>query len=353
VEKEMYSLVDRNGDTLTLRPEATAGITRAVIEHNLLESGKTVKLFALGPMFRYERPQKGRQRQFHQLDVEVYGDAGPHIDAEVISLLISFFRALGLSDLNLVLNSLGCEVCRPLFRKELLGYLADWKDSLCGDCQRRLQTNPLRILDCKNPQCGDIVKNAPAILNFLCGSCRTHFAVLKDALKLLGIDYKLDPFLVRGLDYYARTAFEVLSGDLGSQNALAGGGRYDGLVKTLGGPDVPGIGFAVGLERLALLLSQMALTPKGPDYYLAILCPEALPHAFKLAGELRNAGLSVAADWETGSLKSRLRRANKLNAGKILMLGKDEIEKNEATVRDLKTKEQKSVSLLSLPEAYF
>jgi histidyl-tRNA synthetase len=351
VEKEMYTMEDRNGEKITLRPEATAGVTRAVIEHNLLESGKAVRLFSIGPMFRYERPQKGRQRQFHQLDVEAYGDAGPHIDAEVISLLLSFFRALGLKDLVLALNSLGCEACRPLFRKELFGYLSTRREDLCGDCQRRLETNPLRILDCKNPSCAEIVKKAPSIPDFLCEECRTHFGGLKEALELLGIDYKLDPFLVRGLDYYARTAFEVLSGDLGAQNALAGGGRYDGLVKTLGGPDVPGIGFAVGLERLALLLSQNPSLPDGPDYYLAILCPEALPRAFKLAGELRDIGLSVAADWEAGSLKSRMKRADKLRASKILMLGKDEMESSELTIRDLKTGEQTKASFHSLPEA--
>lgn len=352
VEKEMYTFEDRNGDRITLRPEMTAGVTRAVIEHNLLESGKAVKLFSLGPMFRYERPQKGRQRQFHQLDVEVYGDKGPFIDAEVISLLLSFFRDLGLEGLSLVLNSLGCEVCRPGFRLKLLSYLNTKKDALCPDCQRRLDLNPLRILDCKNPSCAGIVGEAPVILDFLCSDCETHFQGVKDALKALGIDYKPDPLLVRGLDYYVRTAFEVLSGDLGAQNAIAGGGRYDGLVKTLGGPDVPGIGFAVGLERLALLLSQTPLPSRGPDYYLASLVPEALPLAFRLAGELRNLGLSVASDWEAGSLKSRMKRADKLLASRILMLGEEELKNSEATIRDLKTGEQKKISLNSPREAF-
>jgi histidyl-tRNA synthetase len=347
VEKEMYTMEDRGGDLITLRPEATAGLVRALIEHNLHEGGRATKLFCLGPMFRYERPQKGRLRQFHQLDVEIFSDPGPHSDAEIIVLLHSFLSELGLPNLSIVINSLGCPECRPAYRKSLVDFLTGRLGSLCPDCQRRLGQNPLRILDCKVGSCQEQVKDAPAFPAFWCQDCQDHFKVVRESLEAQGLPFSLDERLVRGLDYYTRTAFEARSGDLGSQSAVAGGGRYDGLCKELGGPDIPAIGFAAGLERLIMLMAAQdsAAGRAGPDYYVAILAPEALGPAFRLAQALRSRGLSVAADWEAGGLKSRLKRADKAGAAKAIMIGPDELASGLATVRDLTTKGQAGLPL--------
>ncbi|MDR2352150.1 MAG: histidine--tRNA ligase [Deltaproteobacteria bacterium] len=348
VEKEMYTLSERGGDLITLRPEATAGVTRAVIEHNLLESGKAVKLFSIGPMFRYERPQKGRFRQFHQLDVEVYGDPGPYVDAEVIAFLWDFLTELGLKDLTVDVNSLGCEDCRKIFRENFVAYFQGQEQDLCPDCQRRLSRNPLRLFDCKNSQCQELLQGAPKISEYLCNPCQEHFASVKETLHYLNLTLTVNPFLVRGLDYYTRTAFEVKSGSLGAQNAVAGGGRYDGLVKNLGGPDAPGIGFAVGLERLAMLLPESELSSFTPDAYLALLSQSAILHGFRLTQYLRTKGVSVMVDWEAGSLKSRLKRADKFKARKVLILGEDELLQKELLIRDLTTGEQKKLPLEDL-----
>ncbi|MDR3204286.1 MAG: histidine--tRNA ligase [Deltaproteobacteria bacterium] len=344
VEKEMYTIVEGSADSLSLRPEATAGMVRALIENNLAQGGKIAKFFCLGPMFRRERPQKGRLRQFHQLDVEVFGTPGPYIDAEVIDFLHTFLTKLGLNDLSVVLNSLGCPDCRPLFRKALSAFLEQKRPALCLDCQRRLERNPLRILDCKNPSCCALTLQAPSLSSFRCLKCQEHFDGLQDSLKALNINFVVDDKLVRGLDYYTRTAFEVQSGQLGAQNAAAGGGRYDGLCLKLGGPDIPAIGFASGLERLAMLIEQsnqsFLLAPPSPDYYIALLVQEALAPAMILVQKLRALGQKISCDWEVGSLKSRLRQADKAKASKILILGPDELAQGLATVRDLNTKEQ-------------
>jgi histidyl-tRNA synthetase len=352
VEKEMYTMEDRAGEPITLRPEATAGLVRAFIEHGLGEGGRPTKLFCLGPMFRYERPQKGRLRQFHQLDVEIFGDPGPHSDAELIVLLHAFLSELGLPNLSIVLNSLGCPACRPRYREALIAYLGARRERLCPDCSRRLERAPLRVLDCKSPGCQEETAGAPAIADHLCPECRAHFDGVQESLALLGAPYSLSGRLVRGLDYYTRTTFEIHSGGLGAQNAVAGGGRYDGLCARLGGPDVPAIGFAAGLERLIMLMAarDQAKSP-GPDYYCAVLCPEAAGPALRLVQRLRDRGLSVAADWEPGGLKSRLRRADKAGAAKIAMLGPDELSAGAATIRDLATGEQTSLPLGS-PELY-
>ncbi|MDR2300579.1 MAG: histidine--tRNA ligase [Deltaproteobacteria bacterium] len=352
VEKEMYTMEDRGGDLITLRPEATAGMVRALIEHNLHEGGRATKVFCLGPMFRYERPQKGRLRQFHQLDVEIFSDPGPHADAEIIVLLRDFLAELGLTNLSIVLNSLGCPVCRPVYRENLVAFLEKRKGKLCPDCQRRLGLNPLRILDCKSEACQAEVKGAPTFSKFWCPECQAHFGVVKSSLSKLGLAHELDERLVRGLDYYTRTTFEVRSGDLGSQSAVAGGGRYDGLCRELGGPDLPAIGFAAGLERIILLLrAQKPKAPKGPDYYAAVLAPEAMESAFVLVQALRARGLRVAVDWAPGSLKNRLKRADKAAAAKVIMIGPNELASGQATVRDLLTKEQVSLPI-DKPEVF-
>jgi len=346
VEKEMYSFADKGGEKITLRPEATAGMVRAMLEHNLTEGGRPARLFCLGPMFRYERPQKGRLRQFHQLDVEIFGDPGPGVDAELLAWLTAFLSEIGLGGLSINLNSLGCPQCRPAYREELVKFFTAREDGLCPDCRRRLHLNPLRIIDCKSENCRALVEGAPKILDHLCGECQDHFSEVKRLLDVMGLKYEVNPNLVRGLDYYTRTAFEVLSDDLGAQSAVAGGGRYDGLARELGGSDVPGIGFAAGLERLVMLLKEKGqLSAPGPDYYLAVLHQSALAPAFRLAQALRGQGLKIAADWQPGSLKSRLKRADKANAAKVIMLGEDEINKAEALVRDMATKEQSPLDL--------
>lgn len=336
VEKEMYTFIDKGNEKITMRPEATAGMVRAVIEHHLATGGRAARLFCLGPMFRHENTQKGRQRQFHQLDVEIFGDPGPGVDAELLAFLTTFLHELGLSDLSINLNSLGCPQCRPAYRQLLIDYFTQRQDALCPDCRRRLDINPLRIIDCKNENCRRLADGAPKIPDHLCTYCIDHFKTLKKLLDSMGLKYEVNPNLVRGLDYYTRTAFEVISGDLGAQGAVAGGGRYDGLAKQLGGDDIPGIGFAVGLERLVMLMKDKTpITATGPDYYLAVLTESALPAAFRLAESLRGQGKSVTADWQAGSLKSRLKRADKAGAARVIMLGEDELAKKQALVRDL------------------
>lgn len=353
VEKEMYTFTDKNNEKLTMRPEATAGMVRAVLEHNLAGGGRTARLFCLGPMYRHENPQKGRQRQFHQLDVEVFGDPGPEVDAEVLALLSAFLHDVGLGDLTININSLGCPQCRPAYRQLLVDFFTKRKESLCPDCQRRLTLNPLRIIDCKNEKCQAMVEGAPKMLEHLCGDCIEHFTALKGLLDLLNLQYEVNPNLVRGLDYYTRTAFEVLSKDLGAQSAVAGGGRYDGLCQELGGADIPGIGFAVGLERLVMLMKEKCEVPQPkPDYYLAILHHTARDIAFRLAESLRGSGHSVSADWEAGSLKSRLKRADRAGAAQVIMLGEDELAKNEAIVRDMNTHEQTTLDLSSFTNSH-
>lgn len=346
VEKEMYTFTDKGDEKITLRPEATAGMVRAVLEHNLAQGGRGARVFCMGPMFRYERPQKGRQRQFHQLDLEIFGDPGPEVDAELMVWLNTFLTEIGLGGLSFNINSLGCPECRPRYRELLVEFFTERQEGLCPDCRRRLSMNPLRIIDCKVESCRQMVSGAPKILNYLCPGCENHFDTVKSLLDSLGLKYVVNPNLVRGLDYYTRTAFEVISSDLGSQSAVAGGGRYDGLAKELGGDDIPGIGFAAGLERLVMLLKEKGgLEEPGPDYYLAVLHESAVGTAFRLAEELRSQGFRVAADWQPGSLKSRMKRADKCGAAKVVMIGEDEMARKEAVVRDLSTKVQTQLDL--------
>ena len=343
VSKEMYTFEDRDGGSLTLRPEATAGVVRAVIEHNLANTDPALKLYALGPMFRRERPQKGRYRQFHQVDVEAFGFTSPTIDAEVIELALGYLDACGVTRHELVLNSVGDRHCRPAYVETLRAALAGHKASLCGDCQRRAETNPLRVLDCKVPQDQPLIDALPKIGDHLCAECRDHFAEVRRQLELLGIPYRLSHRLVRGLDYYVRTTFEVTSDQLGSQSSVLGGGRYDGLVKDLGGPDVAGIGFAVGMERLALLLP-----PREPQARCAVflmpLAAPALDRALTLQRALRAAGLRAMLDPEGRSFKSRMKQADKLGARFVAILGDDEIARGVWTVRDMKGSTQQDVA---------
>jgi histidyl-tRNA synthetase len=344
VQKEMYSFTDKGGERVTLRPEATPGLVRAFVEHALEQAMAVPKIYTLGPMFRYERPQKGRYRQFHQLDVEVFGVQDPSIDAEVIDLAWALVRALGIGEVELAINSVGCAECRPAFTKALVEALGQDVEKLCADCRRRAETNPLRIFDCKVPGDQPIIDRLPHTIDYLCDACRAHFAAVRAALDVYGIPYAVSHRLVRGLDYYTRTTFEVLAGGLGAQNALLGGGRYDGLVKQLGGPDRVGIGFAAGLERLVLALpATVPIAPAAPEAFVAALGDAARPAALALLRDLRRAGLNAQIDYEGRTLKSQMKRADRLGAALVLILGEDELARGEVTVKRMATSAQESV----------
>ena len=343
VSKEMYTFADRDGGSLTLRPEATAGIVRAVIEHNLMNTDPALRVYALGPMFRRERPQKGRYRQFHQLDVEAFGFTAPTIDAEVIELALGLLDACSVTQRELVLNSVGDRQCRPAYVARLQQALRELAPSLCSDCQRRVETNPLRVLDCKVPEDQAAVDTLPKITDHLCAPCGEHFAEVRRQLDLLGIPYRLSHRLVRGLDYYVRTTFEVTSTALGAQSSVLGGGRYDGLVKDLGGPDLAGIGFAVGLERLVSLVPAAEAEPRC-DVFLMPLAAGALDKALGLQRRLREAGFRVLLDPEGRSFKSRMKQADRLGARFTAILGQDELARGVWTLRDMARSEQKDAT---------
>jgi histidyl-tRNA synthetase len=343
VQKEMYAFTDKGGERITLRPEATPSLVRAFVEHGLEQALPFAKLYSLGPMFRYERPQKGRYRQFHQLDVEVFGITAAALDAEVIEMASALVRALGIEDAELVVNSVGCQGCRPGFNQALLDALGGRLSALCGDCRRRAATNPLRIFDCKVPACQPIVDALPHSTDYLCDGCREHFATTTAQLAALELDYRVSHRLVRGLDYYARTTFEVLGSALGAQNALLGGGRYDGLVRQLGGPDRAGIGFAAGMERLVLAMPE-GPGASAPDAFVVALGEAARPAAHVLARDLRHAGVATLVDYDARSLRAQMKRADRSGARRVLILGDDEIARGEVTVKDMESGEQAAVA---------
>ncbi len=345
VEKEMYTFADRNGSSITMRPEGTASVLRAYIENGLQQVKPVQKLYTIGPMFRHERPQKGRLRQFHQVSVEVLGTDLPRVDAELMGMAALIIEELGLS-VSLEINSLGCPKCRPGFNQALLDYISGI-DDLCEDCVRRRETNPLRVLDCKNDTCQSYYKDAPSILDHLCGDCEDHFTAVKADLDRLDVDYKVNHFMVRGLDYYTRTTFELITGDLGSQSAVGAGGRYDGLVKQLDGPDVPGIGFGLGIERLALLLEQKdeKITAPGLDLFIAALGREAQDMAFELCHALRSAGLFVGMDYQDRRLKNQMNQADRAQAEFTLILGEEELQNKTGVLRNMLTRDQYDVPL--------
>jgi histidyl-tRNA synthetase len=345
VEKEMYTFEDRGGESLTLRPEATASLMRAYVEHSLATRGGLVKLYLIGPMFRHERPQSGRFRQFHQVDVEAVGAPGPGIDAEVIALADHLLAAWGLRDIQLHVNSIGDPVCRPAYREAFVAYLGARREALCADCQVRLEKNPLRILDCKQAGCQAIAAGAPTISGYLCQPCREHFAAVRGLLTRLGVRHAVNERLVRGLDYYTRTTFEFLNSALGAQNAVAGGGRYDGLVQEIGGPPTPSIGFAIGLERILASQAAAAGPRPAPEPAGAYVATAGVPagEGLALAQELRRHGLRTGVDLEGRSLKAQLRQANKEQFRYALILGDLELAKGLVTVKDMGTGEQREV----------
>jgi histidyl-tRNA synthetase len=350
VEKEMYTFTDRSGNSLTLRPEATASMARAYLEHQIYSFDPVAKLYCIGPMFRYERPQKGRYRQFYQIDAEVFGVENPMVDAEVILMLIHFLKRVGLEKLELQINSLGCRVCRPRYREELKNFLAKRSFRLCEDCQRRLHTNPLRIFDCKVETCQEAIADAPQVIDYICDECQRHFDQVKEYLEMAGLEYILNPRMVRGLDYYTRTAFEVVSYSLGSQNAVTGGGRYDNLFQEIGGLDVPGIGFAIGMERLVSLLPKEKGFIRYPHLFIATLGEETYKEAYRLVNQLHLQGIRAELDYEGKSLKSQMRRADKLKAPYVIILGGDELKRGKAVLRNMKDKSQEEISIDNLLE---
>jgi len=348
VGKEMYTFPDRDGDSLTLRPEATTSIMRAYLEHGLDVKEPVGKYYFIGPMFRYERPQKGRYRQFHQIDAEILGVQEAQADAELLVMLMRFLGGLALKNLNLQINSLGDPACRGPYRDEIQKFLRSKREGLCEDCQRRLETNPLRVFDCKKEECQAQLAGAPVVLDFLCPDCRRHFERVKGLLDELRLPYAVNPRMVRGLDYYTRTAFEIVAGDLGAQNAVCGGGRYDGLAEEIGGPSVPAIGFAIGVERLVMLLPEEKNYLRYPDVFIAALGEEAQRKGFALAQELRDAGVWVELDYEGKSLKSQMRKAGRFRTPWVVILGEEELKKDKAVLRDMAAKGQEEVPLTEI-----
>jgi len=351
VEKEMYTFPDRKGDLITLRPEATASVCRSYIQHKLYAKDPVRKFYTIGPMFRRERPQKGRYRQFYQINAEIIGVDSPLVDVELIFILLTLFSRLSVSDVAAHINSLGCPECRPEFKAALSDFLTSSRENLCSDCLRRKDRNPLRVLDCKVPACRTAMTDAPSILDHLCPACKEHFDIVKGALKALNVPFTVDKKLVRGLDYYTRTTFEIQTGELGAQNAVAGGGRYDGLIKALGGPDTPATGFAIGFDRLAEItdLNRKDLA-QTPDIYIAALGEKNQSLAFEWKCALGLEGIQGDMEFGDKSLKSQMKRAHRLGAKHALIVGDNEVKEGAVILRDMTTKVQMPIPIEDVVE---
>ncbi len=346
VEKQMYTFEDKGGRSITLRPEGTAGAVRAMLETGLYNAGYPVKLYYIDTCYRYEKPQAGRVRELHQFGVEMFGAAEPVADAQVIAMGLSALHRLGLADAGLQLNSIGCPGCRAEYRKALTEYFAAYRDQLCETCLSRLDRNPMRILDCKSPECQEIAKGAPKITDYLCEDCQAHFDKVQEYLTALGIEYELDPRLVRGLDYYTRTVFEFPSKSLGF--ALGGGGRYDGLVEELGGKPTPGLGFGMGLDRILMALEAQETAfpePERCEVYIASMGEKALEKALVLINTLHECGISADCDLCARGLKAQMKYADRIGAKFTIVIGDDELESGKAELKNMKTGEKKKISL--------
>lgn len=353
VTKEMYTFTDRGNRSVTLRPENTASAVRAYLEHKMYGDQQVHKMFYIGSMFRYDRPQAGRYREFHQFGLEVLGASSPLADAEVIAMACEIFHRLGLKDLDLHLNSIGDKNCRPAYRQKLIEFFEGKKDQLCDDCRERLYKNPLRILDCKEEGCKKASIGAPEITDYLCDDCHKKFEAVKHYLDGLGISYTVDPRLVRGLDYYTNTAFEIQYPPLGAQSAVCGGGRYDGLVEEIGGPSTPGIGFAIGLERLLLALEMQNLIPAPKAQkrvYIAALGEDAVAEGFKIQEELRGLGVLTDMDLQGRSLKGQMKQAGKLDSQFTVIIGSNELEKGAAAVKNMADGTQKDIPFVEVAD---
>jgi len=339
VIKEMYTFTDKGGRSVTLRPEYTPSVARAIIEHRLYLQPEPLRFYFIGPMFRYDKPQKGRYRQFHQVDIEVFGESDPAIDAEIIEMADHLLRKLNVRDTEILVNSVGCEKCRPAYLKELRGAAEAVLTSLCADCQRKVGTNPLRIFDCKVETCQDLAHRFPEITDYLCADCEDNFRRFRSYLDLYKLSYKVEPRLVRGIDYYTRVTFEIVSSKLGAQNSILGGGRYDNLMKDFGGPDICATGFAMGMERL---LSIVRLEKQKEELlYLAYMGDEAKKKAMELARFLRRHGVECLLEFKDRSLKNQLSRASKLEATWTLIIGEEEIRKGRYKLKEMKTAAQR------------
>jgi len=345
-EKEMYTFEDRSGDSMTLRPEGTAPVCRAYVEHGMHNIPQPVRLYYFGSIFRYERPQAGRYRQHQQFGLEALGDADPTLDAEIIDIAWNLYTSLGLEGLTIKLNSIGCQQCRPAYLQTLRNYYSGHSKAVCQDCKVRMQRNLLRVLDCKEPSCQETIEDAPRISEHLCPDCTSHFESLKEYLGYLQIPFELDPYLVRGLDYYTRTVFEVQPEGGGAQNVLGGGGRYDGLIEKIGGKPTPGIGFGTGIERIILNLQKQSIMPPpvpGPEVYVAYLGGESRKEAIKLIARLRQADIGAILATEGKSLKAQLKQANALGTARTLIIGEEEVRKGCVVLRDMSRGEQTEV----------
>jgi histidyl-tRNA synthetase len=354
VGKEMYTFEDKAGRSLSMRPEGTAPAVRAYIEHSVLNQEPLTRWYYIGPMFRYERMKTGRYRQFFQIGAEAFGSKEPAQDVEVMDMVVQLLEQLGLKDVSLNLNSLGDEACRPAYQQKLVEHLTAHRAELCEDCQRRIERNPLRVLDCKNEKCQIIARSAPDVLQFLCEPCKAHFDEVKRKLDALGVRYVINPQMVRGLDYYTRTTFEFIAAHpaLGTASTVGGGGRYDKLVKSLGGPDVPAVGFGLGLDRLTLLLREGGQQYSAPpDVFIAVADEGSADEALKLASRLRREGLKVEFDTRGGSLKSQMKRADKTKARFTLVLGQAERESGKAQLKPMAGGEQIPVALTEVAQA--
>ena len=343
VQKEMYTFTDKSDRSLTLRPENTASVVRAAIENNLFETISPLRFYYIGPMFRYDKPQKGRYRQFHQFGVEVFDDKSPQVDAEVIFSAVDFLTKLGIESIHLELNSVGCPQCRPAYLQALRQAARAEENRLCADCRRKIDGNPLRIFDCKLPECAETTRRLPLISDHLCAECLDHFAAVRETLSWMNVPFQLNPRLVRGLDYYTKTAFEVTSGQLGAQNALLGGGRYNNLIRELGGPDMSGIGFAAGMERIILHLQQPQ-APQAKILFVAYQDPQWLSHAIRLAQALRDEGYPVFVDYQGKNLKKQFKKSDRVAAAFTLILAEDEIRSESVSVKNMSSQEQIRIS---------
>lgn len=343
VQKEMYTFEDKGGRSITLRPEGTASVARSFVENSLFGAGLPVKVYYIAPNFRYEKPQAGRLREHHQFGVEYFGSERPEAEAEVISLADTFLRRLGLKDLHVQLNSIGCRECRPSFHGALKEYFGQHTAELCPTCLERMERNPLRILDCKNESCAKVAEGAPIGLDYLCPDCQSHFETVQMYLKAMGIDFTINPKIVRGLDYYVRTVFEFVSDAIGAQGTVCGGGRYDGLVSAIGGKDVPGLGFGSGIERLLLVMEAQGIEipkPYGCDVFLAGLGEETSLPVEQLIFKLRQLGVSAERDTMGRGLKAQMKYADRIDAKHTIVIGSDELERGVVSLKQMETGEQ-------------
>ena len=348
VQKEMYTFNTKGGDSITLRPEGTAGAARALLEHGLFNDPLPIKAYYLTSCYRYEKPQAGRLREFHQFGMECYGTKDPSADAEMITAAKAIFDRLQLRGIRLEINSIGCPACRAEYHKALTEYFTQYKDELCDDCKERLGRNPMRLLDCKNEHDHAIAEGAPTVLDYLCDECRTHFDGVKAYLDANGVEYTVNPKIVRGLDYYTKTVFEFISGDIGAQSTVCGGGRYDGLIGDLGGNPLPALGFAAGIERLLLTMDAQGIEIPAPapcDIYIASMGDEAHLKASALAAALRTAGMYAEFDVVGRGLRAQMKYADKLGARYSIVLGENEIAEGKAALKDMRTGEQTEISL--------